>query len=87
MKISLQQAMQEVGTADAGLFGHATARAGATFDTADEMDFDKWDAIRDEVKKHVHWHTDPTYTVHALPGGRERITSGPSLTDPVVYEG
>ena len=39
------------------------------------------------MKQHVAWHTDDRFTVHALPDGVERITDGPGLDDPVVYEG
>ena len=39
------------------------------------------------VRQHVQWHLDPAYTAHALPGGKERITKGKNLNDPVVYEG
>ena len=47
---------------------------------------DVWEAVVADVRQHVMWHTDTQFTAHALPGGRERITRGPDLDDPVVYE-
>ena len=51
-----------------------------------DLPADVWEAVRADVAQHVLWHTDPQFTSHALPGGRERITRGTSLDDPVVYE-
>ena len=47
---------------------------------------DVWEAVVADVRQHVMWHTDTRFTAHALPGGRERITLGPNIDDPVVYE-
>ena len=98
--VTLRQAMADAGTADARLLGHAIARVAPGFppfgdDETDPecgnavkaADAEAWDAVKADVKRHVHWHADPAYTAHALPGGRERITRGPNLSDPVVYEG
>ena len=82
--MNLQQALSDAGTGDVGLLGHALAKY--TTYSIDGCPQNQWDAIKDKVKQHVHWHTDPLFTAHALPGGREKITEGPSLNDPVVYE-
>ena len=47
-----------------------------------------WDKVKADVRQHVgNGITDPKYTEHALPGGREKITRGSTLSDPCVYEG
>ena len=89
--VSLGQAMVDAGTGDPGLLEHAIARAAPGFPgfvlDGDLADAGAWDAVKAAVKQHVFWHNDARYTEHALPGGKERITRGPNLTDPVVYEG
>ena len=86
--VTLQQAMADAGTGDVELLSHAIERAAPGIPAFNpDLPSDVWDAVKADVKEHVHWHTTPGYTVHALPGGKERITSGFLLTDPVVYEG
>ena len=86
--VTLEQAMESVGTADAGLFAHSVARAAPGIPPFDpDIPGDVWDKVAADVAQHVTWHTDDRYTVHALPDGLERITDGPGLDDPVVYEG
>ena len=85
--VTLQQAMSSVRTFDVGLFEHSVARAAPGIPPFDpDLPADVWEAVVADVRQHVMWHTDPQYTAHALPGGRERITRGPSIDDPVVYE-
>ena len=80
--------MAEAGTGDAELFGHSVARAAPGLPPFDpDLPADAWDAVAADVTQHVSWHTDDRFTVHALPEGVERITEGPNLDDPVVYEG
>ena len=86
--VTLEQAMVDVGTGDAGLFGHSVARSAPGIPPFDpDLPADVWDSVEVDVTQHVFWHTDDLYTVHALPDGVERITEGPTLDDPVVYEG
>ena len=97
--VTLQQAMADAGTGDVGLLAHAIARAAPGImpfgldlpsdlaDASPALPADVWDKVKADVKQHVQWHNDPRFTEHALPGGKERITRGPLLTDPVVYEG
>ena len=83
--VTLQQAMASVGTGDAGLFSHSIGRAAPGIPPFDPtLPADVWEAVEADVRQHVLWHTDPRWTAHALPGGRERITLGPD--GPVVYE-
>ena len=86
--VTLYQAMESAGTGDVGLFEHSVARAAPGIPPFDPtLPADVWEAVEAAVAQHVMWHTDPQYTAHALPGGRERITRGPAVDDPVVYEG
>ena len=85
--MTLQQAMSSVRTFDVGLFEHSVARAAPGIPPFDpDLPADVWEAVVADVRQHVMWHTDTQFTAHALPGGRERITRGPDLDDPVVYE-
>ena len=85
--VTLRQAMESVGTGDVGLFEHSIGRAAPGIPPFDpDLPADVWEAVRADVAQHVMWHTDPQFAAHALPGGRERITRGPSIDDPVVYE-
>ena len=85
--VTLAQAMASTGTEDAGLFGHSVGRAAPGIPPFDpDIPGDVWDAVEADVRQHVFWHTDDRFTVHALSAGREKITSGPRLDDPVVYE-
>ena len=85
--VTLQQAMSSVRTFDVGLFEHSVSRAAPGIPSFDPtLPADVWEAVRADVAQHVMWHTDPQFTAHALPGGRERITLGTDLDDPVVYE-
>ena len=85
--VTLQQAMSSVRTFDVGLFEHSVSRAAPGIPPFDPtLPADVWEAVRADVAQHVLWHTDTRFTAHALPGGRERITRGPSIDDPVVYE-
>ena len=85
--VTLTEAMESVGTGDVELFGHSVTRAAPGIpDFNPDLPAGVWDAVEDAVRQHIHWHTDPIYTAHALPGGRERITEGKNLDDPVVYE-
>ena len=86
--VTLKQAMESVGTADAELLAHSVARAAPGIPPFNpDIPGDVWDKVAADVKQHVAWHTDDRFTVHALPDGVERITDGPGLDDPVVYEG
>ena len=87
--VTLQQALEYVGTGDVGLLGHALARVAPGLPPFDSPGLDKaaWDKVKAGVHQHVQWHLGSKFTVHALPGGRERITEGTSLDDPIVYEG
>ena len=88
--VTLQQAMADAGTADVGLLGHAITHAAPGFPGFTDGLWETLDRVGcgqgRRCKQHVHWHTDPAYTEHALPWGRERITHGPHLDDPVVNE-
>ena len=81
--------MESVGAADVGLFGHSIGKAAPGIPPFEdnELPADVWDAVAEDVGQHYGWHTDERYTAHALPDGVERITKGPSLEDPVVFEG
>ena len=81
--------MASIGAADVELFGHSIARAapGIPPFTDDGLPGDVWDKVAEFVKQHYGWHVDDRFTVHALPDGVERITKGPNLDDPIVYEG
>ena len=86
--VTLEQAMVNVGTEDVGLFDHSVTRAAPGIPPFDpDLPADVWEAVEAAVMQHVSWHTDDSFTVHALPDGFERITEGPNLDDPVVYEG
>ena len=79
--------MESAGTGDVGLFEHSIGRAAPGIPPFDPtLPADVWEAVAADVRQHVMWHTDPQFTAHALPAGRERITRGTSLDDPVVYE-
>ena len=83
--VTLQQAMASVGTGDVELFSHSVSRAAPGIQTFDpDIPADVWEAVEADVRQHVTWHTNPRWTAHALPGGRERITVGQD--GPVVYE-
>ena len=84
--VTLEQAMVAAGTGDVGLFTHSIGRAVPGIPPFDpDLPADVWEAVEVAVSQHVRWHANP-FTVHALPGGRERITRGHELSDPVVYE-
>ena len=87
--VTLQEAMASIGAADVELFGHSIGRAapGIPPFTDNELAGDVWDEVAEAVKQHYDWHVDDRFTVHALPDGVERITEGPNLDDPIVYEG
>ena len=87
--VTLQQAMAYARTGDVGLFEHAISRVAPGLPNFDDPGVDgaAWDKVKEAVKQHVHWHQSLAFTVHALPGGKERITKGKNLSDPVVYEG
>ena len=87
--VTLNQALQFAGTADIGLLFHAITRAAPGLPPFGDTGVDgaAWDAVKADVRQHVQWHVDPAYTEHALPGGKEKITRGPSLDDTCVYEG
>ena len=89
-KVTLEEAMAFAGTGDVGLFGHSLERTAPGlpgFGGDPGVYGEAWDQVKADVRQHVQWHNDPAYTAHALPGGKERITKGPSLGDPCVYEG
>ena len=87
--ITLTRALQDVGTADVGLLEHCIKRVAPGLPPFgdDGVDAAAWEKVQAAVRQHVSWHLDPAYTAHALPNGKERITRGPSLNDPLVYEG
>ena len=87
--VTLQKALEDAGTADTGLLEHSIARVAPGLPPFgdDGVDGAAWEKVQGAVRQHVQWHLDPAYTAHALPGGRERITKGKGLNDPVVYEG
>ena len=87
--VTLQQAMSYVGTGDAGILEHSISRVAPGLPNFDDPGVDgaAWDKVKVAVRQHVQWHLDPAFTAHALPFGKERITKGKHLDDPVVYEG
>ena len=87
--VTLQQAMEDAGTGDVGMLEHSIARCAPGLPNFDDPGVDgaAWDAVKADVRQHVQWHLNPNFTAHALPGGKERITEGKHLDDPVVYEG
>ena len=87
--VTLQQAMEYAGTGDVGFLEHAISRVAPGLPNFDDPGVDgaAWDQVKADVRQHVQWHLNPAFTVHALPGGKERITKGKNLSDPVVYEG
>ena len=87
--VTLQEAMNYVGTGDVGVLGHSLSKVAPGLPPFDDggVDGAAWDKVKAAVRQHVQWHQDPALTVHALLLGKERITKGPHLSDPVVYEG
>ena len=86
-QVTLEQAMSDAGTGDVGLFGHAVVRVAPGLPNFDDPGVygEAWDKVKADVKQHVAWHNDSRFTKHALPGGREKITKGPSLNDPCDF--
>ena len=86
--VTLQQAMADAGTGDVGQLSHSIGKVAPGIPSFDpDLPADVWDKVKAAVKAHVALHADPRNTVHALPGGVERVTRGPLLTDPVLFEG
>ena len=66
--VTLQAAMESVGTADVELFGHSVARAAPGIPPFDpDLPADVWEEVESGVRQHVIWHTDDQFTVHAYP--------------------